>query len=68
MTSRRLAAGCGQGHAQDLSAGRGPRWATKSFVEPQRRGRLVPLASGFPEDEDALQNDADARAFGATAA
>jgi redox-sensitive bicupin YhaK (pirin superfamily) len=43
-----------------------PRWATKSFVEAQRAGRLVPLASGFPEDEDTLQIDADARVLGAT--
>jgi len=43
-----------------------PRWATKSFAEAQRAGRLVPLASGFPEDEDTLQIDADARVLGAT--
>ena len=42
-----------------------PRWATKSFAEAQRAGRLVPLASGFPEDEDTLQIDADARVLGA---
>jgi redox-sensitive bicupin YhaK (pirin superfamily) len=43
-----------------------PRWATKSFAEAQRAGRLVPLASGFPEDEDTLQIDADARVLGTT--
>ena len=43
-----------------------PRWATKSLAEAQRAGRLVPLASGFPEDEDTLQIDADARVLGAT--
>jgi quercetin 2,3-dioxygenase len=43
-----------------------PRWATKSFREAQRVGRLVPLASGFPEDEDTLRIDADARILGAT--
>jgi redox-sensitive bicupin YhaK (pirin superfamily) len=42
-----------------------PGWATKSFAEAQRAGRLVPLASGFPEDEDTLQIDADARVLGA---
>jgi redox-sensitive bicupin YhaK (pirin superfamily) len=45
-----------------------PRWATKSFVEAQRAGRLVPLASGFPEDENTLQIDADVRVLGATVA
>jgi quercetin 2,3-dioxygenase len=48
--------------------GTDPRWATKSFVEARRAGRLVPLASGFPEDENALQIDADARVLGATVA
>ena len=32
----------------------------------QRAGRLVPLASGFPEDQDALRIEADARVLGAT--
>ena len=45
-----------------------PRWATKSFADAQRAGRLAPLASGFPEDEAALQIDADARVLGATVA
>jgi redox-sensitive bicupin YhaK (pirin superfamily) len=43
-----------------------PRWATKPFTGTQRAGRLVPLASGFPEDQDALQIDANARVLGAT--
>jgi redox-sensitive bicupin YhaK (pirin superfamily) len=43
-----------------------PRWATKPFADAQRAGRLVPLASGFSEDQDALQIDADARVLGAT--
>src|SRR6202020_568103 len=39
-----------------------PHWATKPFAADARRtGRLVTLASGFPEDEDALSIDADAR-------
>jgi len=29
-------------------------------------GRLLPLASGFPEDQGALRIDADARVLGAT--
>src|SRR6202011_5055126 len=43
-----------------------PRWATKPFADTQRAGRLVPLASGFPEDQDALQIDANARVLGGT--
>jgi redox-sensitive bicupin YhaK (pirin superfamily) len=46
--------------------GADPRWATKRFPEAERTGRLVPLASGFAEDRDALQIDADARVLGAT--
>jgi len=43
-----------------------PRWSTKPFADAQRVGQLVTLASGFPEDEAALQIDADARVLGAT--
>jgi len=43
-----------------------PSWGTKAFDEMQRAGRLVPLASGFPEDQDALRIEADARILGAT--
>ena len=43
-----------------------PHWATKSFADAQRAGRFVTLASGVPEDEDALQIDAAARVLGAT--
>jgi redox-sensitive bicupin YhaK (pirin superfamily) len=43
-----------------------PRWATKSFAGAQRSGSLLVLASGFPEDQDALRIDADARVLGAT--
>lgn len=43
-----------------------PRWATKPFVDADRAGRLRPLASGFSEDQGALQIDADARVLGAT--
>jgi redox-sensitive bicupin YhaK (pirin superfamily) len=35
-------------------------------VQAFSAGRLASLASGFPEDEDALQIDADARVLGAT--
>jgi hypothetical protein len=43
-----------------------PQWASKPFAAAARAGRLVPLASGFPEDADALPIDADARVLGAT--
>jgi quercetin 2,3-dioxygenase len=43
-----------------------PSWGTKPFADMARAGRLVPLASGFPEDQDALQIEADARVLGAT--
>ncbi|MGA7540713.1 MAG: pirin family protein [Steroidobacteraceae bacterium] len=43
-----------------------PRWASKPFPNAQRAGRLLPLASGFPEDLDALPIDTDARVLGAT--
>jgi redox-sensitive bicupin YhaK (pirin superfamily) len=43
-----------------------PRWATKPFADRQRPGWLMPIASGFPEDQDALRIEADARVLGAT--
>ena len=43
-----------------------PRWGTKPFPKGDRAGRFVPLASGFPEDEDAVPMRADARLLGAT--
>ncbi len=43
-----------------------PRWATKPFAKADRAGRLVALASGFAEDAEALEIDADARVLGAT--
>jgi len=43
-----------------------PRWATKPFADTQRSGRLMPIASGFPDDQDALRIEADARVLGAT--
>jgi redox-sensitive bicupin YhaK (pirin superfamily) len=46
--------------------GTDPRWATKPASDMQRAGRLVPLASGFREDQDALHIDTDARILGAT--
>jgi quercetin 2,3-dioxygenase len=43
-----------------------PRWAAKPFAEMRSVGRLVPLASGFPEDQEALRIETDARVLGAT--
>jgi len=43
-----------------------PRWSTRRFPDAQRGGDLVPLASGFPEDRNALQIDANARVLGTT--
>jgi redox-sensitive bicupin YhaK (pirin superfamily) len=43
-----------------------PHWAVRPFADMQRAGRFVPLASGYPEDQDALRIEADARVVGAT--
>jgi redox-sensitive bicupin YhaK (pirin superfamily) len=43
-----------------------PRWATKPFDDTQRSGGLMPIASGFPEDREALRIESDARVLGAT--
>jgi len=43
-----------------------PHWAAKPVADIQGVGRLVPLASGFPEDQGALRIEADARILGAT--
>ena len=43
-----------------------PSWGTKPFADMQCADRLVPLASGLPEDHDALRIEADARILGAT--
>jgi redox-sensitive bicupin YhaK (pirin superfamily) len=43
-----------------------PRWATRPIADTLRSGRLMPIASGFPEDQDALPIEADARVLGAT--
>ncbi len=43
-----------------------PRWDTRSFPKDDRAGELVVLASGKPEDKDALFIRADARVLGAT--
>ncbi len=48
------------------SAGGAPTWGAKPFPREGRAGRLVPLASGFPTDAEALPIRAQARVLGAT--
>jgi redox-sensitive bicupin YhaK (pirin superfamily) len=47
-------------------AGDAPAWGTKPFPKKGRTDRFVTLASGFPEDSDALPIRARARVLGAT--
>jgi redox-sensitive bicupin YhaK (pirin superfamily) len=46
--------------------GGSPSWGAKPFPKGDRSGKLVTLASGFAEDEDALPIRAPARVMGAT--
>lgn len=48
------------------SRGEKPRWGAKPFPKQDRSGRFVTLASGIPQDGDALPIRADARVLGAT--
>ena len=43
-----------------------PRWDNRRFPKTDRAGRLIALASGDPQDAEALQIRADARVLGAT--
>jgi redox-sensitive bicupin YhaK (pirin superfamily) len=45
-----------------------PGWGAAQFPKADRSGRFVTLASGFPEDGDALKIHAAARVMGATLA
>src|SRR5271169_5732786 len=67
----------GQNHSEDplklfqiwlLPRQRGgtPRWGSRRFPKGDRAGRLVTLASGDPNDAEALPIGADARVLGAT--
>lgn len=51
---------------QPRTKGGQPSWGAKPFPKGARSGQLVPLASGFPEDGDALPIRAAARVLGAT--
>lgn len=46
--------------------GGAPSWGMKPFPKDERAGRFVVLASGFPEDTEALPIRTDARVLGAT--
>ncbi len=46
--------------------GEAPAWGAKPFPKGDRSGRFVPLASGRPDDGDALPIRTDARVLGAT--
>ena len=43
-----------------------PRWDSRRFPKTDRANQLIVLASGFPEDVDALPIGTDARVLGAT--
>jgi redox-sensitive bicupin YhaK (pirin superfamily) len=47
------------------SRGEKPRWGARPFRKQDRAGRFVTLASGNPQDGDALPIRADARVLGA---
>lgn len=51
---------------QPTVSGGAPAWGTKPFPTVARAGVFVPLASGFPEDTEALPIRAHARVLGAT--
>jgi redox-sensitive bicupin YhaK (pirin superfamily) len=46
--------------------GASPSWGARPFPKDDRAGRFVTLASGFPEDADALPIQTSARVLGAT--
>ena len=46
--------------------GSAPSWGAKPFPKGDRSGKFVTLASGFPDDADALPIRTDARVLGAT--
>jgi len=50
---------------QPNQRGKAPSWGAKPFPRGERSGKFVTLASGFPEDRDALPLRANARIAGA---
>ncbi len=51
---------------EPTSRGAAPSWGAKPFPKSERSGQFVTLASGFPDDADALPIRTDARVVGAT--
>jgi redox-sensitive bicupin YhaK (pirin superfamily) len=51
---------------QPADEGGAPTWGARPFPKADRAGRFVTLASGRPDDDDALPIRADARVAGAT--
>jgi redox-sensitive bicupin YhaK (pirin superfamily) len=51
---------------QPTAAGGAPSWGAKPFPKGDRSGKFVTLASGRPEDTDALKIRTDGRVLGAT--
>ena len=51
---------------EPTTAGAPPSWGAKPFPKGERSGRFVALASGSPDDVDALPIRTDARVLGAT--
>ena len=51
---------------EPIAKGGPPSWGTKPFPKGDRSGRFATLASGFPEDGEALSIRSDARVIGAT--
>ena len=51
---------------EPTTRGKAPAWDAKPFPKGERSGQFVTLASGFPEDGDALPIRTDARIVGAT--
>jgi redox-sensitive bicupin YhaK (pirin superfamily) len=51
---------------EPTTRGGAPTWGAKPFPKDDRAGRFVTLASGLPDDGDALPIRSDARVLGAT--
>ena len=64
--SRRRAATAVQIWLRPRANGGEPRWNTRHFPKHNRANQFVVLASGYPDDSDALPIRADARVLGAT--